>query len=121
MVQHWSQELLGCTFSVVHRPNKIMCDVDALSRKYGKRIVAHLFIPNILHDCDKHHQPKAYQWGDFISSRKSQINIEVIVIVTRPIFTGHNIFEADILNPDNNLDDISSASTCYPKIPVLVN
>ena len=41
-------------------------------------------------------------------------------IETRPISTEHNIFEADIFNPDNNLDDISSTSTYSPKIPVLV-
>ena len=32
----------------------------------------------------------------------------------------HNIFEVDIFNPDNKLDGISSTSTHYPKIPVLV-
>ena len=32
MVQRWAQELLGYTFSIVHRPNRMMCDVDALSR-----------------------------------------------------------------------------------------
>ena len=33
----------------------------------------------------------------------------------------HNIFEADIFNPDNNMDDISITSTRSPKIPVLIN
>ena len=44
MVQRWAQELLGYTFSIVHRPNRMMCDVDALSRWYVKLIVAHLCI-----------------------------------------------------------------------------
>ena len=35
------------------------------------------------------------------------MNIEGINIETQPILTEDNIFEADIFNPDNNLDDIS--------------
>ena len=80
MLQRWKQELLGYTFAVVHRPNRIMCDVDALSRRYRKLIVAHLCISNILHDHDELHRPQAYQQDDFISSRKSKMNIEGITI-----------------------------------------
>ena len=47
------------------------------------------------------------------------MNIEVIATETRSIFTEHNIFEADIFNPDNIMDDISSTSTRYPKIIAL--
>ena len=32
MVQCWVQELLRYTFDVVHRLNRMMCDVDTLSR-----------------------------------------------------------------------------------------
>ena len=49
------------------------------------------------------------------------MNIKGILIETRPISTEHTIFEADIFNADNNVDDISSTSTVSPKIPVLVN
>ena len=48
------------------------------------------------------------------------MNIEGIKIETRPIFTEHNIFEANIFNPYNVLDNISSTSTCSPKIPFLI-
>ena len=57
MVQCWAQELLGYNFSVVHRPNRMIGDVDALSRRYGNLIVAHLYILNNLQDRDKRHQP----------------------------------------------------------------
>ena len=80
----------------------MMCDVDEFSRQYSKLIVAYLYIKNILHDCDNCQRPQAYQQDDFISSQKSKINIEGIEIETRPIFTEHNIFEADIFNSDNN-------------------
>ena len=48
------------------------------------------------------------------------MNIEGITIETRPIFIEHNIFEADIFNPDNILNDIRSTSTHYTKIPALI-
>ena len=104
----------------MYRPNRIMCGVDALSRRYGKLIVAHLCISNILHDRDKRNRPQAYQWDDIISSWKSKMNIEGIEIETCPIFIEYNIFEADIFNPENHLDDIRSASTRSPKISVLI-
>ena len=55
MVQRWAQELMGYIFAAVHRPNQMMCDIDALSRRYGKLIVAHLCISNILHNFDARH------------------------------------------------------------------
>ena len=55
MVQRWAQELLGYTFGALHIPNQMMCDDDALSRQYGKLIVARLFVSNILHDRNKRH------------------------------------------------------------------
>ena len=82
-----------------------MCDVDALSRKCRKLIVSHLYISNILHDCNKRPKLQAYQRDNFISSRKSKMNIEGIEMKTCTILTEHNIFEADIFNQDNNLDD----------------
>ena len=96
----------------------MMCDVDVLSRQYDNMVLAHLCISNILQNRDKRQRPQARD--DFISSRKSKMNIEGIAIETRPIFTEHNIFEAETFNPDNIWDDISSASTRSPKIPVLI-
>ena len=55
MVQRLAQELLVYNFAVVHIPNQMMCDDDALSRQYGKLIVARLFVSNILHDRNKRH------------------------------------------------------------------
>ena len=120
-MQRWAQELLGYNFYLMHILNQMMCDFDALSRRYRKLIVAHLCISNILHDQDKRHRPQAYRLDDYNSSQKYKMNIEGIVIETCPIFTENDIFEADIFNPDNNLDDISSTSTHSPKIPILVN
>ena len=70
MVQHWAQSILGYTFAVVHRPNRMMFDVDVFYRHDGKLIVAQLCNSNIIHGCDKRHQLQAYQQDDFISSSK---------------------------------------------------
>ena len=58
----------------------MMCDFDALYRQYGKLIASHLYISNILHDCDKRHQPQVYQFDDFIFSRKWKWILEDITI-----------------------------------------
>ena len=50
MVCLWDQELLGYYFTVVHRPNIIMLDVDSLSRRYGKLIATHVGVSSVLKD-----------------------------------------------------------------------
>ena len=52
MVHQWAQELLGYDFSVVHRPNRMMADVGALSRRYGKLIPTHVGVDSIHKDRD---------------------------------------------------------------------
>ena len=52
MVCRWAQELLGYQFTVVHRPNRMMVDVDSLTRRYGPLIAMHCMLSNILHRRD---------------------------------------------------------------------
>ena len=49
MIGRWAQELLGYHFTVVHRSNRMMVDVDALSRRVGPLIATHCIVGNILH------------------------------------------------------------------------
>jgi hypothetical protein len=35
VIRRWAQELLGYHFAVIHQPNRMMRDVDALSRRYN--------------------------------------------------------------------------------------
>ena len=60
MVQRWAQELLGYSFSVVHRPARMMVDVDALNRCYGKNISTHMSIAAIFKARDVERRPNAY-------------------------------------------------------------
>ena len=38
MIFRWTQELLGYHFLIMHQSNKIMTDVNALTRIFGKLI-----------------------------------------------------------------------------------
>ena len=65
MVRRWSQELLGYDFAVVHLPNIIMTDVDALSRLYKKIITTHVDVSSILKDRDLQQRPDTYRHKSF--------------------------------------------------------
>ena len=59
MICQWAQELLGCQFSVIHRHNQMMVDVDALTRRFGKLIATHCCIAHVLSEQDKKLRQKA--------------------------------------------------------------
>jgi hypothetical protein len=44
MLRRWAQDLLGYDFITLHRPERMMRDVDALSRCYDKLVRAHVLI-----------------------------------------------------------------------------
>jgi hypothetical protein len=41
-VRRWAQELLGYSFHIVHRPARMMADVDAFTRRHGPLITSYL-------------------------------------------------------------------------------
>ena len=60
MLCRWAQELLGYSFAVVHRPAKMMSDVDCLTRRYCPSLLRHQKIANILRQCDNNRRPLAF-------------------------------------------------------------
>ena len=73
MICRWAQELLGYHFSVVHRPSKMMQDVDALSRNHYSLVSQHLMIAAYLHHHDSDQRPLAYDKDNletYTTSRK---------------------------------------------------
>ena len=66
MVCRWAQELLGYQFTVVHRSNRMMVDVDALTRRYGPLIAMHCMVATILRQRDFKLKPLAYDSSIFI-------------------------------------------------------
>ena len=94
MVQRWSQELLGYHFTIIHRPARMMKDVDALSRRYGSSIGTYLGISNILTNVDTKKRPSAYDPSVFandpgkitkITSQTTHSHIAVPTLCTKHI------------------------------------
>ena len=67
MVQRWAQELLGYHFTVIHRKERMMIDVDALTRRFGEPIATYVCIATILKRLDKAQRPTAYDAAQFKS------------------------------------------------------
>ena len=64
MVRRLAKELLGCDFSVVHRPNIMMTDVGDLRKCYVKLIATHVSVSSILKDRYLRRRHDAYRHKD---------------------------------------------------------
>jgi len=71
MISRWAQELLGCHFTVIHRPARMMRDVDGLTRRFGPLITRHIMIASILAARDRLNRPSAYDQADFATNAKA--------------------------------------------------
>ena len=91
MVQRWAQELLGYHFSILHRSNQMMIDVDALSRRFGSRITSHLMISKILSSRDVRKRPFAYDIESFQSSQRSKMDMDEKKIEHKPVLISKRI------------------------------
>ena len=69
MIKRWAQELLGYHFTVVHRLQRMMRDVDSLNRFYGNPVETYMTIAKIFTDDDKTRRPAAYDHGAFHSAQ----------------------------------------------------
>ena len=70
MVCRWAQEILSCNFTIVHRSNKIMFDVDPLTRHSGHFISHHISISSLLISRDLSKRPRAHattKFSDFVN------------------------------------------------------
>ena len=72
MCRRWAQELLGYTFTCVHRTSKMMLDVDGICRgRYHDPLIAsHFDIANSNKTLDKQQNPDKYYPSTFESSLK---------------------------------------------------
>ena len=67
MLSRWSLELLGYDFTIIHRPAKMMADVDALNHRYEPHFHRHLLVAALLHHIDSSNRPPAYSGTTFPS------------------------------------------------------
>ena len=58
-LKHWSQDLLAYEFDIIHQPNKMMKDVDAISRYIDPLINQYLVVSSIMRDNYVRHRPFA--------------------------------------------------------------
>ena len=74
MIQRWAQELFGYHFTVIHRKEKMMTDVDALTRLFISAYALHLSISFILLQVDRINRPQLYSSGYFKENHQSVSN-----------------------------------------------
>ena len=60
MVYCWAQELLGYHFSIIYRCDRMMRDVDAISRRFGPSIASYIRAAAVFTTLDQQRQPLAY-------------------------------------------------------------
>lgn len=61
----WAQEMLGYNFIIVHCSYKMMVNVDALNRIYGKRITLYIAYTTYMKQQDIAQRPEAYDASVF--------------------------------------------------------
>ena len=69
VVQRWAQELLGYNFTVIHRREKMMGDVDALTRRFEENFSVYLCVAKILRDKDELKFPDSYDDAAFVTKQ----------------------------------------------------
>ena len=71
-LRRWCQELMGYDFSVIHRCELMMRDVDALTRRFGKAVTLYCMQAYLMRSRDKPSRPLAYDFDHFHSTSKPQ-------------------------------------------------
>ena len=71
-LRRWCQELMGYHFSVIHRCARMMRDVDALTRRFGKAVTLYCMQAHLMCSRDKLYRPLAYDFDHFLSTSKPQ-------------------------------------------------
>ena len=57
MICRWAQELLGYHYIIIHRCERMMKDVDAISRRFGPSIAAHIRAAALFITLDRQRRP----------------------------------------------------------------
>ena len=95
MIKRWAQELLGYHFTVVHRVQRMMKDVDSLNRFYGNPVQTYITIAKIFSDNDKAKRPAAYNQSTFHSSNDpTKIGKDAQIPESEPLILTNKFIEA---------------------------
>ena len=132
LVCRWAQGLLGYQFTMIHRPNRMIADVDSLTRRYGPLIAMYCMVSSILHQRDTVTHPLAYETEIFHNSATAKLTPPVFS--KTPIPELHNGYitatcakfnEFPTIVSTKNTQQITSSSSIlytsfesiFPKIP----
>ena len=85
MVCRLSQELLGYHFSIMHQSNKMMIDIEALTRRFGKLISQYCIIASILYSTDKQRRSKEYIESIFTKDKIVKITSDISQQIIEPM------------------------------------
>ena len=85
MISRWALELLGCHFTVIHRPARMMRDVDALKRRFKPMIDKHMMIVTIFSARDQANIPTAYEKEVFAASKTASLSESSIAVDKTPL------------------------------------
>ena len=104
MICRWAHNLLGYQFTVIHRSNKLMGDVDALRRRYGLLICSRLQIAHVLKIGDEKSRPAAYFSHNLhtcTSTQKKRIDFQPqhIPVLTSEFLSDTTAKPVIVLNP----------------------
>ena len=87
MICRCAQELLGNQFTVIHIPDCMMANVDALIRHFRSLLAKQVAIVAMLRDRDQLQRPKSYVSEAFLASNNSKIqyiqHISLILVLTK--------------------------------------
>lgn len=104
MICRWAQELLGYQFGVIHRHNRMMADVDALTRRFGHLLATHYCISSLLHERNRKFRPEVFERSMFHSNTKSKMTQPKHTCPTLPALTSTFLKSAVCMTSSNNAD-----------------
>ena len=84
-LQRWSQELMGYEYAFIHRPARMIRDVDDLSRRSGKCVAAYLLQTGQMRDRDIVDRPAAYSFDYFMQSPRPQRVMPTTTTLPQPL------------------------------------
>ena len=76
---------MGYEYGFIHRPARMMRDVDALTRRFGKCVAAYLLQAGQMRNRDAVHRPAAYSADYFMQSPRPQRVIPTTTTVPQPL------------------------------------
>ena len=80
-LRHWSQELLGYEFAIIHRASSMIKDVDDLSRHIDVLVHRYLTQARCMHLVDIAKRPFAYSFNSFFLVPIPVVSLHLIVIL----------------------------------------